>query len=72
MSKNLNIFYKYKSIFNKGNITILPENGIYDSVLIWLHGVGGSPKIYHPIFRDHRLLGVKFLKSFNFLYRKQK
>ena len=57
MSRTLK-FFKYRSLFDKGNITIIPETGKYDSVMIWLAGAADSARSFYPIFHDKKLLGV--------------
>ena len=64
---------KFRTIIDKlKNITIIPESGKYDSVLIWLHGVGDTAEGYMPVFHDHKLLGVNIHFPILIYYRMQK
>ena len=49
---------KLKTIYKNRDIHIMPEDGKYDSCLIWLHDLGSEAKKFEHIFTKHKLLGV--------------
>ena len=64
MRRMKKIVKKLKTNYVKSDIYITPEDGKYDSCLIWMHGLGDSADGFYSTFYENRLLGVKFIFSF--------
>ena len=46
-----------KEMIRNEDIYLIPKSGKYDSVLVWMHGLGDSAKGFYPIFKGYKLLG---------------